>query len=708
MTTVKHPRCCVCKILLQQTSGQRMMLNTEENVRNVKQVFDKDVFFGDTLCGNCRLIFYRKKADAAEEELSQRSSRAGSSQDAPFHVVDRPASPSVEVVEIEFPRVVSTHKYCFLCGSSNKIVTVPFQVRQQIFARKRIFIPKGNRCCPTHLIKNRMYEDELQHLRISSTRSSIEVSDLKHFLDELSIRSEMEIVDKVGDYTLSDERLKVFTGMNWENIRELTNMLTSLRNSQSRNVTQALVTFLFKLRTGNSNKVIAATLGLKREQQVSEYSDSVIKSFEKDVLPVHLGIHALSRGDLIAKETSRIARKLYNITTQLVLIFDGTYVSHEKSSNNEYQRRSYSGQKKKPLCKPFTIVTTNGYIVDTLGPFSANMNDAAIMEHILSDSNGIRSLMKPGDFCIVDRGFRDVADQLQAMGYLVKMPALKGNEYQILNEFVSLIFHFFSLLRPKGKRKQLTTSESNESRFVTKLRWVVEAIHGILGEKYHLLHQQLDNKLLPKIQTYCRIASFLNNKFGKRLDSDIELFDEMVTQMELRKCTENTLAKKVEAESLGRRKVPFRELSSDDIIDFPEMTEKELKIFFTGSYQLNQAISYLSEMMDTENKIQISCMKETENILKSEIRSRHTKAKSYKCFIEYQPNSTGPAGIERYCCDCANGNRTVGCCSHAAAVIYYLSHARYLSKIIRPAEILSKLFIAEGIPTVINEDSDED
>jgi hypothetical protein len=130
------------------------------------------------------------------------------------------------------------------------------------------------------------------------------------------------------------------------------------------------------LRTGNSNRLIAAILGLQREQQVSEYCQSVIKSFEKDVLPLHLGFQALSRDHLIANETSKMAKTLLKIQDQLLLIFDGTYVHHEKSTNNEYQRRSYSGQKKKPLCKPFTIVTTNGYIVDTLGPFSANLNDA--------------------------------------------------------------------------------------------------------------------------------------------------------------------------------------------------------------------------------------------------------------------------------------------------------------------------------------------
>lgn len=39
----------------------------------------------------------------------------------------------------------------------------------------------------------------------------------------------------------------------------------------------------------------------------------------------------------------------------------------------------------------------------------------------------------------------------------------------------------------KGKRNQLSTKESNQSRFVTKVRWVVEAIHGIIKQKYRLL-----------------------------------------------------------------------------------------------------------------------------------------------------------------------------------------------------------------------------
>ena len=65
----------------------------------------------------------------------------------------------------------------------------------------------------------------------------------------------------------------------------------------------------------------------------------------------------------------------------------------------------------------------------------------------------------------------------------------------------------------KGKRKQLTAEESNQSCFVTEIRWVVESVHGMLKQKYRLLDYKIDKKLLDKVGTYFRIATFLNNSF---------------------------------------------------------------------------------------------------------------------------------------------------------------------------------------------------
>uniref|UniRef100_A0A1B6C7B2 Uncharacterized protein n=1 Tax=Clastoptera arizonana TaxID=38151 RepID=A0A1B6C7B2_9HEMI len=127
--------------------------------------------------------------------------------------------------------------------------------------------------------------------------------------------------------------------------------------------------------------------------------------------------------------------------------------------------------------------------------------------------------------------------------------------------------------------------------------------------------------------------------------------------MNLKKDQDNTLASEVESNHWARRKVPFAIITSDS--DFPELTEQELKILFTGSYQMSQAVSYLAEMMDENEKITFHYLKITPNIIKLDVRSRHINSKTYHCFIEYQPDKNDISGITRYYCDCANGRRTV-------------------------------------------------
>ena len=69
-------------------------------------------------------------------------------------------------------------------------------------------------------------------------------------------------------------------------------------------------------------------------------------------------------------------------------------------------------------------------------------------------------LLNEGDKLFLDRGFRDAKDALESKGFTVLMPALRGN------------------------RNHLTTKEANQSRFVTKIRWSVESVHGIIKQKY--------------------------------------------------------------------------------------------------------------------------------------------------------------------------------------------------------------------------------
>lgn len=96
-------------------------------------------------------------------------------------------------------------------------------------------------------------------------------------------------------------------------------------------------------------------------------------------------------------------------------------------------------------------------------PSRSILNDTEILKQVLNDPKGISCLLKKGDIFILDRGFRDVQTLLKSGNFVVLMSVLRG------------------------KRAQLPTKEANESRMVTKCRWVVEAIHGILSKKYRLL-----------------------------------------------------------------------------------------------------------------------------------------------------------------------------------------------------------------------------
>ena len=127
----------------------------------------------------------------------------------------------------------------------------------------------------------------------------------------------------MSENNMPDNTLKVLTGLSWKNVTELRQLLTSMRNTDTRTISQALIVFLFKARTGNSNKVIASVLGLLYEQRVSTFSNEILKSFEKDILPF-FGLISISPEDLISNTIS-IARRLLNLTEgQLLLIFDGT------------------------------------------------------------------------------------------------------------------------------------------------------------------------------------------------------------------------------------------------------------------------------------------------------------------------------------------------------------------------------------------------
>ena len=90
--------------------------------------------------------------------------------------------------------------------------------------------------------------------------------------------------------------------------------------------------------------------------------------------------------------------------------------------------------------------------------------------------------LAPGDVMVVDRGFRDTLDDLNWFGYETKMPRFLEKH-----------------------QKQFTTTEANETRLITKIRWVIESANGRV-KQWRFFNNVVPNTMIKKIGDYFRIV----------------------------------------------------------------------------------------------------------------------------------------------------------------------------------------------------------
>lgn len=192
---------------------------------------------GDLICGKCRVTAYkRRKIDNLDndqiENLTQNSSDLSlndenqvsqSSQTDPSVSIQYKTNPNeseVEYIAVPVQRTVSTHKYCCICYKNSNLTVVPQEARVQVYIKRKIYIPEGNRCCQNHLIKNRLYHDDINLIKVFSNSAFISGDDFKNVINCFVNECNLTLFDTVGKNRLSEDQIYIFTGLTWENINK--------------------------------------------------------------------------------------------------------------------------------------------------------------------------------------------------------------------------------------------------------------------------------------------------------------------------------------------------------------------------------------------------------------------------------------------------------------------------------------------------------
>lgn len=441
-----------------------------------------------------------------------------------------------------------------------------------------------------------------------------------------------------------------------------------------------------KMRTGTADEDIAKKFQVTRvtvERQHKRVRQAIIKDFVYE----HVN-YVRSREEMIDSNT-QIGSSLFCADDPdcVILICDGTYIYVDKSRNYEFQKKTYTDQKKRNFVKIMMCVTCDGTIFAALGPFAANDNDAKILKSICENSNVFETL-KEGDVFILDRGFRDCVNYLKEKHFQVKMPAL---------------------LQKSKKKNQLSTIEANKSRLVTATRYVIETRNGHLKTIFKMFNKNWNPLHLKHLMDDVLICSAIINLYFEKLISNKGMEAEISARMLSRVNTENILSKVVVRVQFERHLKKFELF--DDFDTLPMLNELDLIYIALGRYQIEQAESYCQEhMKDNDSRFVVFAFPDhlcreflpsffdndrQPKLLMAQLKSRFISKKFHNTFLLIDERANGEDIVLSYYCECYNGARTVGCCSHVMCVIWFTLFKKNRN-IPKPAAFLDNFFPTLG------------
>lgn len=143
-------------------------------------------------------------------------------------------------------------------------------------------------------------------------------------------------------------------------------------------------------------------------------------------------------------------------------------------------------------------------------------------------------------------------------------------------------------------QRQFSTEQANESRLITKTRWIVEARIGHLKNIFKFFSRVISTSHVPRLNDFLRIAGAMINKYYGPVTlggADVEMAENIL----IRSRDVNIVQARVEAMNLRGNRARWVLLTADHLPLFPRLPPDFLTDFTIGTYQLNLAPSYVQD-----------------------------------------------------------------------------------------------------------------
>ena len=260
----------------------------------------------------------------------------------------------------------------------------------------KLWCPENTSIFPEHLIGDDMHPDVIVDLSnrspLTERLSDKAVQSINDLLLISHSASEHDPLPRLDFARLTDKDCKAWTGWSLAELKQKCYVI-NLPALSSLSTHNAIVLFWAKVKTNISWPQLSTLCGVPKPTMSSLFH-AVHEALNKSVVPKYLGARCMTRAETINHNTT-FTKCFYG--DMVTLILDGTYIYIPKSSDHKLQRSSYSGQNKRDSGKFMSIVLPDGYVLDTIGPFYDNENDAKITEAILNKVDELKTWLQETD-----------------------------------------------------------------------------------------------------------------------------------------------------------------------------------------------------------------------------------------------------------------------------------------------------------------------